>query len=153
MGWGLTETDSIVAHNKAEVGKGLGFVGLGWGLTETDSIVAHNKGEVGKGLGFVGLGWGLADLQHRRPQPGRGRQGSGVCWTGLESLRQTYTCTVALNKAEVGKGLGFVGLGWVGVSQIDSVVSLNKAEVGKGLGFVGLGWGLTDRPTAQGRGR
>ena len=35
--------------------------------------------------------------------------------------------------------VGGVGLDWVGVPQTDSIVALNKAEVGRGLGFVGLG--------------
>ena len=64
-------------------------MGLDWvGVSQTDSVVAHNK--AGVGGGFVGLGLGLIiDRQHCRPQQGRGRQGSGICWTGLGSHRPT----------------------------------------------------------------
>ena len=89
MGWGLTETDSIVALSKAEIGKGLGLVGLGLGShRQTNSFDVLNK--VGKGLGLAGLVWdSQTDHPHCCPQQGRGRQGSGVCWTGLRSHRPT----------------------------------------------------------------
>ena len=61
-------------------------------------------------VGWVVGGGLIIDRQHCCPQQGRDRQGSGVGWIGFGTHRQTIR-TVALNKAEVGKGLGFAGLG------------------------------------------
>ena len=40
-------------------------------------------------------------------------------------------------------------LDWIEVSQTNRIDALNKTEVGKSLGFAGLGWDLTDRSTAS----
>ena len=65
----------------------------------------------GAGAGWIGLGSHRpTDRQHRRPEQGRGRQESGVCWAGSQTDRQ--------HKAEVGG----VELEWVGVSQRPTVL-------------------------------